>query len=140
MSIMSKKWLLVIGLALLLQAALVPISAAAPPVSDGFWHTVWYGETLSSIGWRYGVNPYSICSANGLVNCNYIYVGQSLYIPSYYWDGGGSSTGRYYTVRYGDTLSSIGLWYGVSPWSIAHANGIYNLNMVYAGQTLYIPY
>jgi len=136
---MSKKWLLIISLVLLLQLALVPVSAAAPPISDGFWHTVWYGESLSTIGWQYGVNPYSICSANGLANCNYIYAGQSLWIPSY-WDGGVGPTTRYHTVRYGETLSSIGRWYGVSPWAIARANGLYNLNLIYAGESLYIPY
>jgi len=49
-------------------------------------HTVRAGETLSSIGLRYGVSANAIAAANGLANPNYIYVGQVLTIPS----GGGS--------------------------------------------------
>jgi hypothetical protein len=29
--------------------------------------------------------------------------------------------------------------YGISPWHIARANGIYNLNYIWAGQRLFIP-
>ena len=67
---------------ILLQAINVADSQAAPPAGGGFYHTVRYGETLSSIGWRYGVNPYAIARANGLHNPNYIYAGQVLHIPS----------------------------------------------------------
>jgi LysM repeat protein len=42
-------------------------------------------------------------------------------------------------VRWGETLSSIGRYYGVSPWAIASANQLYNPNHIYAGQRLYIP-
>jgi hypothetical protein len=77
-----RKVLLILGLVLLLQLLWVATSQAAPPESGGFWHRVRYGETLSSIGWRYGVNPYAICAANGLGNCNYIWAGQVLWIPA----------------------------------------------------------
>jgi LysM repeat protein len=54
---------------------------------------------------------------------------------------GGPVVGRgaYYTVHYGDTLSSIAWRHGVSMWSIATANNLYNVNLIYAGQRLYIP-
>jgi LysM repeat protein len=42
-------------------------------------------------------------------------------------------------VRWGDTLNSIAWRTGVSAWAIAQANGIYNLNRIYAGQALWIP-
>jgi hypothetical protein len=140
---MRKNILLIIGVVLLLQLAWVPVSAAAPlecgGSGGGFWHTVRWGETLSGIGWQYGVSPYSICAANGLGNCNYIYAGQRLWIPSGggYYPCPGCST--YHTVSWGQTLSGIGAWYGVSAWSIASANNIYNLNHIYAGQSLCIP-
>lgn len=76
-----RKILLILGLVLLLQLLWVSAGQAAPPASGGFWHRVRYGETLSSIGWRYGVSPYAICAANRLNNCNYIWAGQSLWIP-----------------------------------------------------------
>jgi LysM repeat protein len=51
----------------------------------------------------------------------------------------GNRYGCYYWVRYGDTLSSIAWKYGGDAWKIAHANGIVNLNWIYAGQRLLIP-
>jgi hypothetical protein len=77
-----RKILLILGLVLLLQLVWVSTTAAAPPQAGGFWHMVRYGETLHSIGRWYGVSPYAICHANGLGNCNYIWAGQRLWIPS----------------------------------------------------------
>ena len=51
----------------------------------------------------------------------------------------GNDGGAYHTVRYGETLYSIGRTYGVHPNKIAKANGLYNPNYIYAGQVLYIP-
>ena len=120
---------------------MVPKPVAA---CGGTWHTVWHGETLFSIGRRYGVNPWSIASANGLANPNCIYAGQRLYIPGgccgqpcYCY--GCYQCGSYYVVHRGDTLSGIAYRYGVSAWSIARANGLCNMNYIWSGQTLYIP-
>jgi LysM repeat protein len=44
-------------------------------------HTVQQGETLLSLGRRYNVNPDQIAQVNRLPNSNYIYVGQTLYVP-----------------------------------------------------------
>ena len=139
-----RKLMVVVGLVLLLQLVLVPASSAAgPPPSGGFWHTVRWGETLFSIGRLYGVNPWSICSANGLASCNYIWAGQSVWIPGYSYPPGPyppyPGCIAYHTVAWGQTLHGIGRIYGVSPWAIASANGIYNMNLIYAGQTLCIP-
>ncbi len=46
----------------------------------------------------------------------------------------------YYVVRYGDTLAGIAWRYGVSMWTLARYNGIWNPNLIYAGQVLVIPY
>lgn len=45
----------------------------------------------------------------------------------------------FYVVRPGDTLFSIAMRYGVSSWSLAQSNGIWNPNFIYVGQTLVIP-
>ncbi len=50
-----------------------------------------------------------------------------------------ASGGTYHTVRYGETLFSIGRHYGVNPYHIAEVNGLYDPNYIYAGQVLYIP-
>jgi hypothetical protein len=109
-----RKVLLIVGLVLLLQLVWVSAAAAAPPQGGGFWHMVRYGETLYSIGRWYGVSPYAICQANDLGNCNYIWAGQRLWIPSgppYPWDG----YRPYYPHR------PVAPWcydraYGVDPW------------------------
>jgi LysM repeat protein len=45
----------------------------------------------------------------------------------------------YHTVRFGETLFSIGRLYGVNPWMIARANRLMNPNIIFAGQVLCIP-
>lgn len=46
------------------------------------------------------------------------------------------ATGGYYTVRYGDSLSSIATKYGTSYAKLASLNGISNPNYIYVGQRL----
>jgi len=116
-------------------AAPAPSSAPAPTDSSASTcHIVRRGETLFSIGRRYGVSPWAIAAANHLANPNRIYAGQCLYIPR-----GGCCYLRCHVVRPGETLFSIGRRYGVSPWAIASANHLANPSRIYAGQCLYIP-
>ena len=118
--------------------------AAAPQYSNGFYYTVQWGDNLSRIAVRYGTTVHAILAVNPQIyNPNYIYYGQVIFIPQ------GPVTPppppppkacRYYHyVTYGQNLSSIAAWYGVSPWAIAQANGLYNLNYIYAGTYLCIP-
>jgi LysM repeat protein len=111
---------------------------AQPALAQGQVHVVQQGETLSSIAARYGSTPQAIASANSLANANYIYAGQRLTIPT----GGGSgavAAGGTYTVRAGDTLSSIAARQGTTVNAILQANGLANANYIYAGQRLIIP-
>jgi LysM repeat protein len=136
---MYTKALLITLFVLALSLTVVTPVAAAPAAHAPTWHWVVRGETLFSIGRLYNVSPWAIASANRLANPNRIYVGQRLYIPAgqpYYWP---YRCGSYYTVRRGDTLFRIGHTYGVSAWSIARANRIYNMNYIRAGQRLFIP-
>jgi murein DD-endopeptidase MepM/ murein hydrolase activator NlpD len=50
--------------------------------SSGGMHTVTGGETLFSLGRKYGVSPYAIADLNGMSNDTSLNVGQSLRIPS----------------------------------------------------------
>jgi LysM repeat protein len=45
-----------------------------------------------------------------------------------------------YIVRWGDTLSAIGLRYGWSAAYLAQVNHLSNPNFIFAGQVLLIPY
>ena len=112
------------------------------PLPSGVWYTVRYGDTLSSIAWRYGVNVWDIVRANGnIVHPNRIYAGQRIYIPGGTTPSPGTPPpgGAWYTVRWGDTLSGIAWRFGKNVWAIAEANGLANPNWIYAGQKLYIP-
>jgi LysM repeat protein len=147
-------------LAFLVAGALFAAMPARPASANyGTVHCVRYGETLYSIGRWYGVSPWAIANHNGLHNPNYIRAGSCLSIPgSGYYHGGYQYKGGYHykgghgyyhggyghqagwhVVKHGETLYSIGRWYGVSPWAIAKANGLYNVNYIRAGQSLYIP-
>lgn len=134
--------ILLVFFALLLSAMASP-AQAAPAESNGVYHTVRYGETLSLIAYNYGVTVPDLLVANPhIVNPNLIYYGTVLFIP-YYHPAPAPPPQRYcsyyHTVQYGDNLINLGVWYGRNPYTIAEANGIYNLNFIYAGQTLCIP-
>ena len=44
-----------------------------------------------------------------------------------------------YQIKKGDTLSGIAKQYGTTAQALAQANGISNVNKIYAGQSLTIP-
>ena len=141
------KWL--IPLVVLLSLLVSSVAFAAPAQSTavqqwggGYWYSVRWGDTLSSIGRAAGVNPWAIAQANGLGNPNYIRAGQQLWIPA----GGPPpqpypkpGCGYWRPVYFGDTLYSIAWSTGVSWHAIATANGLYNTNVIYAGSSLWIP-
>lgn len=98
------------------------------------------GDTLYSIARRFGTTYQALAARNGLHYPYTIYVGQRLVIS-----GSGAPgptpppSRRVYIVQRGDTLWSIALRYGTTPWAIANLNGLWNLNLIYVGQRLIIP-
>lgn len=47
------------------------------------------GDTFSNIAYRFGLTIYDLWAANPYIyDINYLYVGQTLYIPANYWAGG----------------------------------------------------
>jgi LysM repeat protein len=155
-----------IGLALIIALLLIVGVSTTASAAGPVYHTVQYGQTLYSIANWYGTSVWAISCANGLYNPNYVYAGQVLVIPSGYHDGCKPAhkpmpqpkhykpmpepahykpmpepkhLGCFYTVRWGDHLYRIALRYGVSWTVIAHANGLYNGNYIYAGQVLRVP-
>jgi len=131
-----RKMAMIVLVVLLLQLTLgTLISHAAPPVR---WHRVRWGENLTLIARWYGTTVWAIVRENGLSNPNLIYAGQWLRIPT--WSPPPPSPRpTWYRVRPGDTLSGIAWRFGTTIWAIANANGIWNVNLIYAGQWLWIP-
>lgn len=148
-------WILLLVVALSLMGA--PVALAAPataaPTSAtvaqtcGYWYQVRWGDTLNAIAWRTGVSVGTIMQANGLTNPNYIPAGLWLWIPCPPAppppppppQPPPPNCGYWYPVRWGDTMYSIAWRTGVNAWTIAQANGIRNINYIYAGQSLWIP-
>lgn len=114
---------------------------AAPPVapSPGYpvYHVVQWGENLTRLALRYGITVWAIAQANGIWDINYIRMGQVLWIPVPGPTPAPQPT--IYIVQPGDTLGAIAWRFGTTVWAIAQANGIWNPNLIYIGQTLYIP-
>ncbi len=127
-------------IALLLVALPVGSVTAAPQAwyTCAAYYQVKPGDNLYRISLLYNVSQAAIMAANGITNPDLIYAGQSLCIP-------GSTPpppaprppcGTYYTVQYGDSMSSIAARYGVTMQSMMYANNIINPNYIYAGMTL----
>ncbi len=146
-----KRLIPIAGVLLALFLLFQPVAAASSWTILGY-HTVRAGETLYCIARAYGVDPWAIATQNGLVNPNLIYPGLSLAIPNapatlpagrvcpaQFGGTPPCTCAHTYTVVTGDNLYRISLSYGVSMWRIAECNRIYNLNLIYAGQTLCIP-
>jgi LysM repeat protein len=107
------------------------------------YYTVRSGDYLALIAQRYNVSAQAILAANYLPNPNLLYVGMRLVIPV----SSGIVVlpkpkpvyGNIYIVQPGDTLSGIAARFGRDMYNIARANGLLDLNAVYAGVALVIP-
>jgi LysM repeat protein len=137
---------LILCLVVTVSLSVTPVSAAPPGHPQGqagTTHVVKPGENLFRIALRYSTTVDAVMAANGLTNRRLIHVGQRLLIargaaasaPS----GRPASAAGTYVVKRGDTLSAIGLRYGVTVWAIVQANGLSSANLIFAGQQLVIP-
>ena len=115
----------------------VAVSDAPKRVAQSRTHRVRSGESLYTIGKRYGVSVDRIKAANGLRR-NTIRVGQELVIPARSSGGAGVSEGKVHRVRSGDTLSEIARRYGTTVSKLRSANGLTS-NRLRIGQELKIP-
>ena len=94
-------------------------------------HTVNRGETLGVIAKKYGLTASALATHNGIANPNRVKVGQKLTIPA-------KTDTITYTIRKGDTLSTIAKKYKTTAAAIAKANGIKNPKTIQPGQKLKI--
>jgi LysM repeat protein len=94
-----------------------------------------WGDNLTRIAAWHGTTVERLATLNGIVNPNRIFAGQSLCVQS----APSQPEGTYYTVRWGDTLSSIAWRFGVGYWDLVAANNLSNPNWIYTGQVLWIP-
>jgi LysM repeat protein len=130
-----------------------PSAPAAPSTpSNATIYTVVSGDTLGAIAAKHGVPLSSIFSWNNLSGSSIIYPGQKIKVS------GGSTpsapaapapapspapaplaTTGSYTIKAGDTLSSIASRHGVSLSALMTANNVSATTVIYPGQKLTIP-
>jgi LysM repeat protein len=146
--------------AAVLLLLIAPAGALAAPDNGAYgggcvqWHYVRCGQTLASIARWYGTSVSYLAAINGLANPNLIYAGTSLCVrrgpppppPPPPCPKCGPHPppppphgGFWYVVRCGDTLANIGWRYGWSASYLAQVNHVWNPNVIYAGQRLWIP-
>lgn len=129
-----------VGQRLILTVPNVPrqaIAEARPSSESGqhVIHRVKAGETLGQIAEKYGVGLSQLKMTNR-IQSNIIRPGQRLRIPSGSTDV--APTTAIYTVKSGDTLSTIARHYGVSVVRLKRANRL-NSDALRVGQRLEIP-
>src|SRR3954463_8417315 len=124
---------------------------AATPASAGVPHTVQPGETLWSIAAANNFTTRALAAANGLPETAQVVIGRTIQIPSEYQaatalqsgapvasSGAPAALGGY-TVRWGETLSSIAARSGISVGRLAWMNGIDPSRPLLAGTALKLP-
>jgi LysM repeat protein len=112
-------------------------SPTAPPQPERFEYTVQWGDTLSSIAYRFGTTVEQLMAVNGLTDPSYIRVGQVIWVSGELGSGVGSS--GEYVVQAGDTLYSVALRFGTTVEAIQQANGLWSGSYIQIGQRLVIP-
>jgi LysM repeat protein len=115
-----------------------------PPAPHPLTYIVQRGDVLEFISQHFGVSVEAIRERNGLNKWDPIFPGQVLIIPSAgypptHYEPPPYRFNGWYTVRAGDTLFRIAARFHVNIYDLAEANGILNLNSIYAGQSLRIP-
>lgn len=140
-------------LAVMLLSLLMVAAKPAEAQAFGVNHIVQRGQTLSQIAQIYGTTVQAIQAANPQIsNPNLIYAGQTIFVPFGAQPPAPpppqppppqppppAACRAYHYVLPGQTMLMISRMYNVDPFAIARANGIFNLNLIYAGSTLCIP-
>jgi len=109
-------------------------------------HKVAAGDTFESVAMKYGLTVRELVSANPqlLKSGDQLTIPAPVAIPAESGTNSGSTSGgapqpRTYTVKSGDSLSSIAVRFGTTVAKIASANSITNINLISVGQVLIIP-
>jgi GH25 family lysozyme M1 (1,4-beta-N-acetylmuramidase) len=102
----------------------------APKPAAGAY-TVKSGDSLSAIAAAHGTTWQALAKLNGIANPNVIHPGQVLKLGA-----PAPAAGVFYTVKAGDSLSSIAAAYRTTWQALANLNGIANPNVIYPGQRL----
>ncbi len=113
------------------QPIIVSVSKPSSVRNSVITYTVKPGDTLSSIGKKFGVTVDTIRYANNLTNIGYLKTGQKLEIPPV--------NGVVYKVKSGDTIARIAKKFKISEQAIADFNYLAKPFTLKEGQELILP-
>jgi LysM repeat protein len=135
-----------------LSIAVAALAAFAAEASAAVSHTVVPGETLSAIAAANNLTIQTVAAYNGLSADAQVYVGETIQIPSESEGAAATATtgatstatstgtgGTAHVVQPGETLSAVAAANGVSPATLAAANGLADDAMLISGQEIAIP-
>jgi murein DD-endopeptidase MepM/ murein hydrolase activator NlpD len=136
----------------------IGVVPAAAQTSDQTVYIVQPGDTLPGIALRYGLATTDLATANGVINPNLIYVGQSLIIPAATAPITSTATftatkpiiatpsaqsaniaNRLHIVQADETLLGLALRYGTTIQSFIDTNQLDRAGFIIPGQPLIIP-
>ncbi len=101
-------------------------------------HIVRPGETLGLIAQQYGVDIFTLASANGIKDAHSIFSWQQLTIPADSSEADATLVARgRHIVRHGETLGSIARQYGIALSDLIKLNNIFG--WIYPGDELALP-
>ena len=116
--------------------------------SSNGYYTVQSGDTLSGIALKFSTTSSKLAQLNSISNPNLIYVGQRLLVNQNSGSNSSSSSqsssattntdasAASYTVKSGDTLSTIASQHNTTVNQIVLLNQLSNPNLIYVGQVL----
>lgn len=112
-------------------------SSGGSSSGSGSKYTIRNGDTLWDLAKKFGTTTSAIRRSNSMAAHDKLYAGQTITIP-------GKSSGRepgsfYYTIRSGDTMSTIATKFGVGLKKLMATNRSINPNRISAGQKILIP-
>jgi len=120
----------------------IPVSSICSYPSGWSQVTVFPGDTLESLAATYNISPDVLMNGNCLQTSQLI-PGTILYVPGIQptvqsTQCGPPSGWVYYTVRYGDTLFGLALYFNVTVEQLQFANCMSG-TLIRVGQNLYVP-
>ena len=97
----------------------VPVIFIPPGATYGFCYRVQPDETLTSIAYKFGIDPHFLNLANDLNPPGYVFQNQALFIPQTYGHGP-----NVYQVQFGDTMAKIAGDCHIKVEYLAQVNGV----------------
>jgi lysozyme len=111
-------------------------SIAPTQASKTTTYTIKNGDSFWSLEEKYKLEHGTLQKLNPKVDPNKLQVGQKIVVPAGPFTTNTTPSKQYYTVKQGDTLSSIASKYGTTVQNLMSLNNIKDPNKIYAGETI----